>query len=34
VIAHRFRVVPEWALWVRLPLQAALIAWVYAAARR
>ena len=34
VHAERFRFVPEWALWARLPLQAALIAWVYAAALR
>jgi uncharacterized membrane protein len=34
VNAARFRLVPEWALWARLPLQAALIGWVYAAALR
>ena len=34
VNAERFRFVPEWALWARLPLQGALIAWVYAAALR
>ena len=34
VNAERFRSVPEWALWARLPLQAVLIAWVYAAALR
>jgi len=27
--AERFRAVPEALLWVRLPLQAALIAWVW-----
>jgi uncharacterized membrane protein len=30
--AERFRVVPEPLLWLRLPLQALLIAWAYRAA--
>ena len=34
VNAERFRVVPEPLLWVRLPLQGALIAWVWRAAIR
>jgi uncharacterized membrane protein len=34
VNADRFRVVPEPLLWVRLPLQGALIAWVWRAAIR
>lgn len=34
VQAERFRSVPEWALWARLPLQAVFIAWVRAAMRR
>ena len=29
VNAERFRAVPEALLWIRLPLQAALIAWVW-----
>jgi uncharacterized membrane protein len=32
--ADRFRVVPESLLWVRLPLQGALIAWVWRAVLR
>ena len=28
------KVVPEWVYWVRLPLQAVLIAWVYRACAR
>jgi uncharacterized membrane protein len=32
VNAERFRVVPEPLLWLRLPLQAVLIAWAYRAA--
>jgi uncharacterized membrane protein len=32
--AERFRAVPEALLWVRLPIQAALIAWVWRAALR
>jgi uncharacterized membrane protein len=34
VNAERFRSVPEPLLWLRLPLQAALIAWVWWAALR
>ena len=34
VNAERFRAVPEPLLWVRLPLQAGLIAWVWRAALR
>jgi uncharacterized membrane protein len=34
VNAERFRVVPEPLLWARLPLQGALIAWVWRAAIR
>jgi uncharacterized membrane protein len=34
VNAERFRVVPEPLLWARLPLQGALIAWVWRAAVR
>jgi uncharacterized membrane protein len=32
--AERFRLVPESLLWVRLPLQGALIAWVWRAVLR
>ena len=32
--AERFRAVPEALLWIRLPIQAALIAWVWHAAVR
>ena len=32
--AGRFRRVPPWLLWVRLPLQAPLIAWAWRAAVR
>lgn len=31
---ERFSALPPWALWARLPLQAALIAWVRAATLR
>jgi uncharacterized membrane protein len=34
VNAKRFRQVPETLLWVRLPIQAVLIAWVWRAAPR
>ena len=34
VNAERYRVVPEPLLWVRLPLQGALIAWVWRAVLR
>jgi uncharacterized membrane protein len=34
VNAERFTLVPEPLLWARLPLQGALIAWVWRAARR
>jgi uncharacterized membrane protein len=34
VNAKRFRIVPEPLLWARLPLQGALIAWVWRAAVR
>jgi uncharacterized membrane protein len=34
VNAERFRAVPEALLWIRLPLQALLIAWVWATALR
>jgi len=34
VNAERFRAVPEALLWVRLPLQALLIAWVWRASAR
>jgi uncharacterized membrane protein len=34
VNAERFRLVPEPLLWVRLPLQGALIAWVWRAVLR
>ncbi len=34
VNAERFRVVPEPLLWLRLPLQGALLAWVWRAALR
>jgi uncharacterized membrane protein len=34
VNADRFRIVPQPLLWVRLPLQGALIAWVWRAAIR
>jgi uncharacterized membrane protein len=34
VNAERFRIVPEPLLWARLPLQGALIAWVWRAAIR
>jgi uncharacterized membrane protein len=34
VNADRFRMVPEPLLWARLPLQGALIAWVWRAAVR
>jgi uncharacterized membrane protein len=34
VHAERFRRIPEPLLWARLPLQAALIAWVWGAALR
>ncbi len=34
VNAERFRVVPEPLLWARLPLQGALIAWVWRAVLR
>jgi uncharacterized membrane protein len=32
VNAGRFKGIPPWALWVRLPIQALLIAWAYRAA--
>jgi uncharacterized membrane protein len=32
--AERFRAVPKALLWIRLPIQAALIAWVWSAALR
>ena len=34
VNAKRFRGIPEALLWVRLPIQAVLIAWVWRASRR
>jgi uncharacterized membrane protein len=34
VNAKRFRVVPEPLLWLRLPVQGALIAWVWRVALR
>jgi uncharacterized membrane protein len=34
VHAERFRRFPPWLLWARLPLQGALIAWVWRAATR
>ena len=34
VNAERYRSVPTWALWVRLPIQGLLIAWVWRAAVR
>jgi uncharacterized membrane protein len=34
VNADRYRGIPRWALWVRLPLQGMLIAWVWRAAVR
>ena len=34
VNAERYRAVPEPLLWARLPLQAALIAWVWRVALR
>jgi uncharacterized membrane protein len=34
VNAERFKKVPEPALWARLPLQGALIAWVWKTAKR
>lgn len=29
-VAGRFPKIPEWLLWLRIPLQGALIAWAYA----
>ena len=34
VNAKRFRAIPEALLWVRLPIQGVLIAWVWRASRR
>jgi uncharacterized membrane protein len=34
VNAKRFRAIPEALLWMRLPIQAVLIAWVWRASRR
>lgn len=34
VNAERFKQVPAWALWARLPLQLVAIAWVWAATQR
>jgi uncharacterized membrane protein len=34
VNAGRFKGIPPWALWVRLPIQALLIAWAHRAAAR
>jgi uncharacterized membrane protein len=34
VNAERYGSVPEWVLWLRLPLQAVLIGWVYRVAVR
>jgi uncharacterized membrane protein len=34
VNADRYRSIPQWALWVRLPIQGLLIAWVWRAAVR
>lgn len=34
VNAERFKQVPAWALWARLPLQFVAIAWVWAATQR
>jgi uncharacterized membrane protein len=34
VNAGRFRAIPPWALWARLPVQALLIAWAHRAAAR
>jgi uncharacterized membrane protein len=32
--SERFRSIPAWRLWARLPLQALLIAWAWRAAVR